>query len=58
MDSTAIIDVLTRALPGDPARFEGVVSADGMPTLYVAAGDLVATAAASCATTPSCASSS
>ena len=27
MDSTAIIDVLTRALPGDPARFEAVAAA-------------------------------
>ncbi len=44
MESTAIIDVLTRALPGDPARFESVVSADGMPTLFVTAADLVATA--------------
>jgi NADH-quinone oxidoreductase subunit C len=35
MDSTAIIDVLTRALPGDPARFEGTVAAAGMPTQLV-----------------------
>jgi NADH-quinone oxidoreductase subunit C len=42
MDSTAIIDVLTRALPGDPARFEGVVAADGMPTLFVTPATLVA----------------
>jgi len=42
MDSTAIIDVLTRAVPGDPARFEGVVARDGMPTIYVPAAELVA----------------
>jgi len=44
MDSPAIIDVLTRALPGDPARFEAVVAADGMPTIFVKPADLVATA--------------
>ncbi|HUR34022.1 MAG TPA: NADH-quinone oxidoreductase subunit C [Vicinamibacterales bacterium] len=43
MDSTAIIDVLTRTLPGDPARFEAAVSADGMPTLFVTPAALVAT---------------
>jgi len=42
MDSTAIIDVLTRAVPGDPARFEPVAARDGMPTVYVPAADLVA----------------
>jgi len=44
MESTAIIDVLTRALPGDPARFESVAARDGMPTIYVTPADLVATA--------------
>jgi len=43
MDATAIIDALSRALPGDPARFEAAVSRDAMPTLYVAAEHLVAT---------------
>ena len=43
MDSTAIIDALSRALPGDAARFEAVASRDGMPTIYVAAEHLVET---------------
>lgn len=43
MDSTAIIDVLNRALPGDPARFEAVAAGDGMPTIFVTSADLVAT---------------
>jgi NADH-quinone oxidoreductase subunit C len=42
MDATAIIDALSRALPGDAARFEAAVSGDGMPTIYVAAEHLVA----------------
>ena len=41
MDSTAIIEALSRAVPG--VRPESVESADGMPTIYVAAGDLVDT---------------
>ena len=43
MDATAIIDALSRAIPGDPARFEAAASRDGMPTIYVAAEHLVAT---------------
>lgn len=35
MDATAIIDVLSRVLPGDPARFEAAQAGDGMPTIYV-----------------------
>jgi NADH-quinone oxidoreductase subunit C len=34
MQSTAIIDVLSRALPAGAARFEAVESLDGMPTIY------------------------
>ena len=41
MDSTAIIDVLSRTLPGDPSRFEAVTARDGMPTIYVAREALV-----------------
>ena len=44
MDSTAIIEALSRNLPGDPSRFEAVASADGMPTIYVAREHLVDTA--------------
>jgi NADH-quinone oxidoreductase subunit C len=36
MQASAIIEILARALPGEPARFEAVESADGMPTIYVA----------------------
>jgi NADH-quinone oxidoreductase subunit C len=43
MDSPAIIDVLSRTLPGDPSRFEAVSARDGMPTIYVAADALVET---------------
>jgi NADH-quinone oxidoreductase subunit C len=35
MQSTAIIDVLSRALSTDTAPFEAVESRDGMPTIYV-----------------------
>ena len=42
MDATAIIDALSRAIPGDAGRFEASVSRDGMPTIYVAAEHLVA----------------
>jgi NADH-quinone oxidoreductase subunit C len=41
MDSTAIIEVLSRVVPD--ARPESVRSADGMPTMYVAPEDLVET---------------
>jgi NADH-quinone oxidoreductase subunit C len=41
MDSTAIIDALARAIPADAARFEAAPAADGMPTIYVDAQDLV-----------------
>jgi NADH-quinone oxidoreductase subunit C len=41
MDSTAIIDVLARTLPGEATRFEAVAAGDGMPTIYVAAEVLV-----------------
>jgi NADH-quinone oxidoreductase subunit C len=41
MDSTAIIDALSRAIPGEASRFEDVQSLDGMPTIYVAAEHLV-----------------
>ncbi|MEP6917871.1 MAG: NADH-quinone oxidoreductase subunit C [Acidobacteriota bacterium] len=41
MDSTAIIEVLSRAVPA--AGLEAVPSADGMPTIYVAAAQLVET---------------
>jgi NADH-quinone oxidoreductase subunit C len=41
MQSTAIIDALTRALPGAPSRFEAVDSRDGMPTMFVAREHLV-----------------
>jgi NADH-quinone oxidoreductase subunit C len=43
MDSTAIIDVLSKALNGEASRFEAVASRDGMPTIYVAADHLVET---------------
>jgi NADH-quinone oxidoreductase subunit C len=43
MESAAIIEVLLRALPGDPARFEAVPSADGMPTIVVDRDSLVET---------------
>jgi len=41
MDSHAIIDVLSRAVPA--AGLQAVQSADGMPTMYVAAEQLVET---------------
>ncbi len=41
MDSTAIIEVLSRVVPG--ARPEPVQSADGMPTIYVAPDELIET---------------
>jgi len=43
MESTAIIEVLSRRMAADPARFEGVESRDGMPTIYVAREHLVET---------------
>lgn len=42
MDITAIVDALTRALPGDPGRFAAIESRDGMPTLAVDPGSLLA----------------
>jgi len=44
MDSAAIIEALSRAMPGDPSRFEAVTSGDGMPTFYVTREALVETA--------------
>jgi NADH-quinone oxidoreductase subunit C len=44
MEATAIIEALTRALPGDPGRFRAVESRDGMPTILVDPGSLVAVA--------------
>jgi NADH-quinone oxidoreductase subunit C len=41
MHSTAIIDAISRALPGDPSRFVSVESLDGMPTILVAREHLV-----------------
>lgn len=41
MDATAIIDTLSRELPGDPGRFETAESGDGMPTIYVRRESLV-----------------
>jgi NADH-quinone oxidoreductase subunit C len=41
LDSTAIIEVLSRAVP--VAGLEAVASADGMPTIYVAPSQLVDT---------------
>jgi NADH-quinone oxidoreductase subunit C len=43
MDSTAIVDALSRAIPGAASRYEAVSSLDGMPTIYVGAEDLVET---------------
>jgi NADH-quinone oxidoreductase subunit C len=43
MQATDIIDVLTRALPGDPARFQPQETGDGMPTILVAPDALVET---------------
>jgi NADH-quinone oxidoreductase subunit C len=43
MDSTAIIDALSRAIPGEASRYEAVTSRDGMPTIYVTAEHLVET---------------
>jgi len=42
MEATAIIDALSRALPGDPGRFQAVESPDGMPTIVVDLGSLIA----------------
>jgi hypothetical protein len=41
MDSTAIIDALSRAIPGEASRYEAVTSRDEMPTICVAAEHLV-----------------
>jgi NADH-quinone oxidoreductase subunit C len=41
MHSTAIIDAISRALPGDPSRFASAESLDGMPTILVAREHLV-----------------
>lgn len=35
MQATAIIEALSRAISGDPARFEAVDARDGMPTIVV-----------------------
>ena len=43
MDSTAIIDALSRAIPGEASRYEAVTSRDGMPTIYVTAEHFVET---------------
>jgi NADH-quinone oxidoreductase subunit C len=43
MQATAIIEVLSRALSADPARFEAVDSRDGMPTFYAPLDLLVET---------------
>ena len=43
MDATAIIDVLSRALPATPRGSRSWPSRDGMPTIYVAAEHLVET---------------
>ncbi len=43
MQATAIIEVLSRALSADAARFEAVESRDGMPTFYVSLRLLVET---------------
>ena len=40
MHATAIIEVLSRRLSADPARFEAVESRDGMPTIFVPAEQL------------------
>jgi NADH:ubiquinone oxidoreductase subunit C len=42
MDSTAIIDVLSRELPGGVSGIEAVSTGDGMPTLVVAREHAVA----------------
>ena len=41
-DAAAILDILTRAVPG--ASFEGVEAGDGMPTIYVPLEHLLETA--------------
>ena len=41
MQATDIIDVLTRALAGDPVRFQAQETGDGMPTILVAPDALV-----------------
>ena len=43
MQATAIIEVLSRALSADAARFEAVESRDGMPTIYAPLDHLVET---------------
>jgi NADH-quinone oxidoreductase subunit C len=43
MQATAIIEVVSRALSADPARFEAVESRDGMPTFYAPLDLLVET---------------
>jgi NADH-quinone oxidoreductase subunit C len=43
MDSTAIVDALSRVITGEPSPFEAVSSPDGMPTIYVAAEHLFET---------------
>jgi NADH-quinone oxidoreductase subunit C len=42
MDATAIIDLLSRTLPGGPGRFRAVQARDGMPTIFVDPGALLA----------------
>jgi NADH-quinone oxidoreductase subunit C len=46
MQSTAIIEVLSRTLSADPSRFEAVDARDGMPTIYAPLDGLPETAAA------------
>jgi NADH-quinone oxidoreductase subunit C len=46
MPPTAIIEALSRAIVGDPARFEAIDAGDGMPTIVVPRELLVETAMA------------
>jgi NADH-quinone oxidoreductase subunit C len=41
MDSSAILEVLSRLVPGDPGRFAAVSSLDGMPSIFVERADLL-----------------
>jgi NADH-quinone oxidoreductase subunit C len=45
MEAPAVLEVLSRRLPGDPGRFEAVSSLDGMPTIYIARDSFVDTCA-------------
>jgi NADH-quinone oxidoreductase subunit C len=42
MEASNIAELLARALPGEPGRFRAVDSRDGMPTILVDLGSLVA----------------